>query len=221
MKESEKELVKTIQKLSGKYSHHQVFADWIECFALSIVNAVTILHNQLWNDREKQYVNIMKRYDEKERMEIVKMSYLLTETMKKDMSDVLGRIYMESGSGNKNTAQFFTPFQVSLLCAENVIPKDYDGSRKITLYEPSAGAGGMIIAVAAILQRKELNYQNCIKAVAQDLDWIAVYMCYVQLSLLGIDAVVVQGNTLTEPYTSGNYPRSRIFRTPGNMGLLI
>jgi hypothetical protein len=78
----------------------------------------------------------------------------------------------------------------------------------------------MIIAAAAILQRKELNYQNCIKAVAQDLDWIAVYMCYVQLSLLGIDAVVVQGNTLTEPYTD-NYPRSRIFRTPRNMGLLI
>ena len=46
-------------------------------------------------------------------------------------------------------------------------------------------------------------------------------MCYVQLSLLGIDAVVVQGDTLCDPYTGNNYPRSRIFRTPNNMGLLL
>ena len=78
----------------------------------------------------------------------------------------------------------------------------------------------MIIAFADILKRKGFNYQKCMKVVAQDLDWKGVYMCYVQLSLLGIDAVVVQGDTLKEPYTD-NYPRSRIFRTPRNMGLLI
>jgi len=45
-------------------------------------------------------------------------------------------------------------------------------------------------------------------------------MTYVMLSLLGINAVVAQGDTLTEPYYPG-YPKDRVFRTPANKGALI
>jgi hypothetical protein len=45
-------------------------------------------------------------------------------------------------------------------------------------------------------------------------------MSYIQLSLLGIDAIIVQGDTLKEPYKSG-YPRGRVMRTPKNVGMLI
>ena len=86
--------------------------------------------------------------------------------------------------------------------------------------EPSRGSGGMIIAAAKVLKDRGINYQNVLKAVAQDLDWKAVYMCYVQLSLLGIDAVVVQGNTLSDPDWRTR-PKECIFRTPKNMGMLI
>lgn len=44
--------------------------------------------------------------------------------------------------------------------------------------------------------------------VCQDLDWTAVYMCYVQLSLFGVKAIVAQGNTLSEPYTA-NHPNEK------------
>lgn len=78
----------------------------------------------------------------------------------------------------------------------------------------------MIIAAAKVLKDRGINYQNVMKVVAQDLDWKAVYMCYTQLSLLGINAVVVQGNTLEEPDWRTR-PKECIFRTPKNMGLLI
>ena len=58
------------------------------------------------------------------------------------------------------------------------------------------------------------------EVVAQDLDWNGVFMSYVQFSLLGIDAIVVQGDTLIEPYVNG-YPESRVLRTPRNRGVLI
>jgi len=45
-------------------------------------------------------------------------------------------------------------------------------------------------------------------------------MCYVQLSYMGIDAVCVQGDTLTDPYRAG-YPVRRVLRTPANMGALM
>ena len=78
----------------------------------------------------------------------------------------------------------------------------------------------MIIAAAKVLKERGLNYQRCMKVVGQDLDWRGVYMAYVQLSLLGIDAIVVQGNTLAEPYVEG-YDRSRMLRTPMNMGVIL
>ena len=78
----------------------------------------------------------------------------------------------------------------------------------------------MILAVAAVLKEKGIDYQKCLDVVAQDLDWNGVYMTYIQLSLLGIPAVVVQGDTLTDPYRKG-YEGRRIFRTPAKMGILI
>ena len=105
------------------------------------------------------------------------------------------------------------------MCAEiSCLKLDSDGYCEI--YEPSCGAGGMIIALASVLQRRGINYQRCMRVVAQDLDWRSVYMCYLQLSLLGIRATVVQGDTLKEPYMKG-YPEQRILYTPGERGLLL
>lgn len=58
------------------------------------------------------------------------------------------------------------------------------------------------------------------KVVAQDLDWKGVYMTYVQLSMLGIDAAVVQGNTLEETFTP-DFPPERVLLTPKAKGLLL
>ena len=152
--------------------------------------------------------------------EFVKMLAMLTETLETDMSDALGDIYMRAGLGNKNTGQFFTPYPVSAACAEMSIPKDIpDGI--LTINEPSCGGGGMIIAAADVLKKRGINYQKRMDVVAQDLDWKGVYMCYVQLSLLGVKATVVQGDTLQYPYPSAGRLAECIFRTPAKMGLLI
>ena len=49
---------------------------------------------------------------------------------------------------------------------------------------PKCGSGGMVVATAQVLQKRGINYQKTLDVVCQDLDWLAVYMCYVQLSLL-------------------------------------
>lgn len=78
----------------------------------------------------------------------------------------------------------------------------------------------MILAVAAVMKKRNIDYQKNLKVVAQDLDWKAVYMTYVQISLLGINGIVAQGNTLADP-DIGKYPPNRILRTPANMGVLL
>lgn len=216
-----KEIIKTINSMSGSQSPYNIFCDWIELMALGIANSLCVIHGATWQEREKRYLQIAEKYSKADMKKFVDMFAWLTKSFGEKVTDFLGEIYMESGCGNKNTGQFFTPFNVSLMTAETSVPVDYDGSYPLSVNEPSCGGGGMIIAFAEVLKRKGLNYQQCMRVVAQDLDWKGVYMCYVQLSLLGIDAVVVQGDTLTDPYISGHYPQNRIFRTPKNMGLLF
>lgn len=212
-----KEISKNILSLSGSKSPYDIFYDWIALMALSLANAPCMIRNRVYLEREKQYKDIVSKYTNEEFKKICYMFYLLTEAFEEKMTDWLGEIYMESRCANKNTGQFFTPFNVSRMSADLAIPDDYDGSYPIYINEPSTGGGGMIIAAAKTLKEKNINYQKCMRVIAQDLDWKGVYMTFTQLSLLGIDAIVVQGDTLLDPYTE-NYPKNRVFRTLRNMG---
>lgn len=218
-----KDIIKLIDQISGKYSAYEVFSDWIRCNALAISNTVTLFQDKVWEEREQTYIDTMRKYSPEERMQLSEMTALLIETMECDeMTDVLGGIYMESGMGSKAAGQFFTPYHLSLATAEvalqDAVP---DAGGIYRIYEPSCGGGGMIIAAAAVLKKKGIDFQRKMEVVAQDLDWKGVYMCYVQLSFLGIKATCVQGNTLTDPYIPGKTEKSHILYTPAKMGVLI
>lgn len=165
------------------------------------------------------YLDTVQKYTADEAMKFTEMLAFLTEALETDMADILGQIYMESGMGSKAAGQFFTPYHLSRLCAALALPEP-DETGKYRINEPSCGGGGMIIAAASVLRERGMNYQRVMDVVAQDLDWKGVYMCYLQLSLLGIPAVCVQGNTLAEPYVPGVTGAGRILITPAKAGLL-
>lgn len=218
-----KEIADTIQGISGKYNPYQIFRDWCEMYAISIQNSCVFWHDAVWQNREDIYNSLWNKYDEHEHDAFVKMTGLYAVALQNEIGDLLGEIFMESGAGNASAGQFFTPFHVSEIVAKIGIDDQIvqiDGNDQIHLSEPSIGSGGMIIATAKYLKEKGINYQKRLKVVGQDLDWLAVYMSYIQLSLLGIDAVIVQGDTLSEPYGKG-YPKERTMRTPMHMGVLI
>lgn len=212
------EIVKSIQAMSGKYSPYQIFSDWITMSAISIQNNCTIVRNEIWNKREKQYIDVANKYDKEEIEVFSKMFQMLLEAMEMEIRDWLGEIFMESECGNKNTGQFFTPWHISLLTAESALPEKIE--EKIKLNEPSSGGGGTILAAAAVLKKRGINYQNVLNVVAQDLDWLAVYMTYVQLSITGISACVLQGDTL-QGLKLKDFREECIFKTPKKMGAII
>ena len=76
--------------------------------------------------------------------------------------------------------------------------------------------------IKMICKEMGIDYQRKMKVICQDLDWLAVYMTYIQISLLGIDGIVAQGDTLTDPYNPGRkFDERRILRTPRNTGALL
>jgi len=101
--------------------------------------------------------------------------------------------------GNSNKGQFFTPYHVSKLMAEISIGNvdNLLANRElITLSEPCSGSGGIIIAYAEALRKKGYNYQEKLFVEAIDIDEICFMMTYLQLSLYGIPARVMLGDTL-------------------------
>lgn len=215
--DEKQEIIKIITDMSGRHAPSIIFADWVHCAALAIQNSCKMIHDRLWSEREQEYISLMKQYTPEEQQQMFQMFALLTCALDADPADLLGEIYMEAGCGNKGTGQFFTPFHLSRMTADLVLDDDVSEERPVALYEPSAGSGGMILAVALALKRKGINYQRCMRVRAQDLDWRSVYMTYVQLSLMGIDAVVVQGDSLA----GGKPEPKQIFRTPRRMGALL
>lgn len=221
MANRKKDIIKMIESMSGKYAPYDVFSDWIKMYALAISNACQLRHDKLWQEREEQFADVERKYTPEERTKFAQMCAMLVETTGERMGDILGEIYMEAGMGSKYTGQFFTPYHVSLMTAKlTLTDMQPDEKGYYHLNEPSCGGGGMIIAAAQALMEKGINYQRRMKVIAQDLDWKGVYMCYVQLSLYGIKAIVVQGDTLKEPYKTG-YPEERVLRTPAERGLLL
>lgn len=215
------DIIKGINEIAGQYSAYQVFNDWIQIMAISISNSLFIIHDKVWREREDFYINTMKKYSEKDQKKLQEMFFMLIETLEEGIDDVLGDVYMKGEMGSSVLGQFFTPFHISYLTARSGIDVDLikESGEDIILNEPSCGGGGMIIATAKVLQEEGIDYQKRLRVIAQDLDWKGVYMSYVQLSLLGINAVCYQGDSLSDSIKS--IPRRRRFYTPKSMGVIL
>lgn len=219
----EKYIIDSINTLSGRYTPYQVFSDWIAMTAIAIQNGCTLNHGKLYEDRESQYKSIASKYSKNELKTICNMTGALAGVLEERFGDILGEIYMKSGCGSKQTGQFFTPYHLSYLTANLVYRNQFSQLQEndqIEINEPSTGGGGIMIAVCQIAKENGIDYQKRLHIIAQDLDWNGVYMTYIQLSLLGAKAIVVQGDTLCKPYTKG-YEERRVFRTPAEMGALL
>lgn len=193
LSDKKKEIIELIQRMSGEYSVYQIFDDWISMFALATAQQV-----QHSDEREKSYLQIVNKHS-KERLEnFCRLNAMLIEAFEEGMEDVLGYIYMHLELGSSRTGQFFTPYHICRMIA--MIALENTGEQEIyTCNEPSCGGGGNIIAFAEALKEKGINYQLRMRAVCQDIDVRAVYMCYLQCSYYGIPAVVFQADTLRNP----------------------
>lgn len=115
--------------------------------------------------------------------------------------DLLGDVYMRLNLGNKNTGQFFTPYNVAhamaeLICDEDAITKQINEHGYYSVNEPAAGGGANVIAMAHVLKDMGINYQRTLWFVAQELSELTALTCYVQCSIIGMAGVVQIGDTL-------------------------
>lgn len=194
-----KEIHSLIDKLSHRQSRHAVLTDLFEMSAIAISNK---FDHTRYDEREKRYIDIAKKYSAEE-MQIIseafaKIYVLLIGMIDNGFDDYLGRLYMESGTSNDKSGQFFTPFDVSRMCAKVTIDvENLKEDEVYTVHEPTCGSGGMILAAVDELNSKGFNYSYNLFVECGDIDKRCVHMAYLQLGLAGIPAVIYHRDGLT------------------------
>lgn len=200
------EILKLLEKGLYKVNAHEFLSDVFECSAIAISNKFDMQHA---DEREKRYLQIIKKYtpDMQNLLAEVfaKIFVLLSQQVNPAVgfADYLGELYMRSETSNSKAGQFFTPYCVSKMCAEcsidpHRVEQAIENDEVLTFSEPACGSGGMIIAAADTLYYTyHFNYSRNMLVECSDIDSRCVHMCYLQLSLAGIPAIIFRRNTLT------------------------
>lgn len=191
--------------------HYTVIRDFFELSAISIRNNFD--HGPEHANLEKRYTEIAQGYKKEYLEGFVKALGLLGAKIRSAVegnapfADWAGELYMDSGTSNGKAGQFFTPYSVSQCMARINFPKDEvraklgdDPNRVLTIYEPTCGAGGLIVASIDALAEVGVNYSWNAFVDCGDIDPRCVHMTYVTLSLLGVPAVVRLGDALMMEY---------------------
>lgn len=185
--------VRSFNKIAAHRHRYEVFRDFVTMAAIAMHNAIR--DNPVL---EAEYLQVVKRYERSQVNEICGLYAKLVTLLNSEPQDVLGPLYMELELGNTQAGQFFTPHAVSELMARVTYGDELQNLTKpfITLSEPACGAGGMVLAFVKVMLSHGHDPAKRLWVQCQDVDRTAALMCYVQLSLWNVPAVVIVGNTL-------------------------
>lgn len=192
------EFIELLDIGKGKYKKAEIFKDLITVTALNISNGIKYNENN-----EKYCINVMNKYNEKERIELILLNYKLSKIFSKcnEIIDILGHIYSDISLNKKSLKQDFTPSDLAKLMAEIQVQigndkKIIEKNGFVVVEDCCCGSGVLLLEKANALKRNGFNPTSDLLVIANDIDPICAYMTYIQLYIYSIPGVVTIGNPL-------------------------
>ena len=189
------EFIRQFNALAQHKRRYEVFRDFVTLSAISL-NNVMEPDAERKATLESEYMDIIRSYSHEQAHGFAELLGLVVNMLEPTPQDVLGELYMELDLGNERAGQFFTPNTISQFLARLNGVKPPPGQNFVRVCEPACGAGGMVLAIAQTLIESGKNTARAMWAQCQDIDRTAALMCFTQLSLWNIPAVVIVGDTL-------------------------
>lgn len=186
--------VKLLHELEHRHRPSDIFRSFVCVVACSLANQT----------REAEYLEAIKPFNRSELDTLIAaFARLILDMEERPFTDLLGPAYMET-LGRKDQqckGEFHTPQEVCrligrMMCGTNDLPS----SGPITLCEPASGAGAMILAYAEAMSPAD---RRRLQVTAIDINKICCDMCFINTTLWGIPARILQGNTLSLKFTAG------------------
>lgn len=203
-----KEFVRLINEIDRSKHRTEVFSDFCEmayCALAKKANPFTDQQEAL----EAQYMGVVGRYrDKSDIWQMKDLFFLALAEIGKGGCDFLGMVAGEIGALESRLGQFFTPYEVSRLMAEinlSDVDQMIEEQGFITVQEPAAGAGGMLMAMADVIEGKGHNLETTVWIEAVELSRSTYHMCYLQCAARGLAGKIICGNSLSLEVFTGAY----------------
>lgn len=198
------ETFKTVFKsIDPSKSNYTKWSDFIFMSAAAFRNSVKdlSLSRRFYSQEvEDEYLKRITTYNKTDQSKISRLFGLFVEIAEySNPTDILGSLYMELGLGETNKGQFFTPDPISYLAATVHSSHLIDTVNKQGYFmcsDPACGAGSTLLGLVRTCIDNDINPQETLLLEGRDIDRNAALMCYVQLSVFGISARIVIGDTL-------------------------
>lgn len=193
--EARRQFISVFRDTARNLRRWEVFSDFIALAASELDMARIRTPENIEQSRK-----ICEKYSGSDISNLHVLFCLMICALEAKFHDFLGAIFMELELGDDRNGQYFTPYHLQSLMAKMLMPDVEQTIRRegfVTVSDPASGAAGMIVAYAENLLAAGYNPSEQMFASCIDIDPIAADMAFIQLSLLGIPAEVVTGNTLT------------------------
>ena len=208
MKEAKKTFLKQLRSLSHSRSLHRLFSDWLEIAAIAMHQLPYISGELEKGDKfeqlEAQYMERIQPYSQDELTVFSELLSLIMVAYHNGFGDLLGELAGEENLLNKRSGQFFTPYHLCRAIAKMSFG-DVEAQVKakggiLTVCDPAVGGGALVIASAEEVASQGIDPRAHLQFDCTDISRDAFNMAYIQLSALGLQAVVRHGNTLSNEY---------------------
>lgn len=189
----QEEFVKILEKINPSKSTHEVFSDWL------VMASAALYSFKKDASVEKQYADTAAGYTKEDLDGHSHLIAVLVEALERKKQDFLGEVFAQANLTNERNGQFFTPYNISLMSAQLILDKnDLPQDRLCRINDPTCGSGGMLVAATEVLEDHGFDYQKNAFFTGQDIDARCARMAFIQLSLLGVPAVIYCMNSLTQ-----------------------
>lgn len=184
----------------GRVYQQQVFRDFVAYCAFELSCRTDPVHME---ERRKQQGIVTKDYTAQEREMFMETFKQLTAEICRNLErgeyvDLLGPIHQRFYPKSGPLKQDFTPPDIAQLLGRIILhDAQLPDCGYFTCNEPACGSGILCLKYAGNLSRQGYNPCEQLVIQASDVDSHCVRMAYLQLSLYGIPAVVIHGDTLS------------------------
>lgn len=206
MSDPAKEFVKLLSSLDRSRRTYEKFRDLLELGYCAFAK-LTAPTEERADQLEAQYMSIVNRYEDKDAIRAYPdLLGIAWNAVKDGGVDFLGKVSGELEVLDSDKGQFFTPYEVSKMMAAMTLGDMGDvvaHEGYVTIGEPAAGAGGMVLAAADVLAEQGYTPGIHMLVHAVDVSQMAYHMCFLQLTWRGIPAYVERANSLSLEHFEG------------------
>ena len=223
----DKTLLKIADMTHGRISRPQTFADFVAYCAFLLSSRTDPIHTEQRTDFLKR---LKKSYTDDEWQTFHQGAIDLCGTFVHNTKfglyeDLFAVTYTRIGAASRTLKQNFTPVDVGKLMGALSIPDKLSLPEEgfFSMSDHACGSGTLLLEGAQRIADCGYNPTAHLAIQAADLDVRCVHMAYLNLSLYGIPAVIIHGNTISMDeydrwYTPAYLLRKWIWRAPMPFG---